>query len=86
MTLSQQKKAGRSGMHLSSQQWQGILKKDCGPCWPGQKQDPFSKVTRAKRAGHVTQVIELLPSKHEALSSNSSNSKKKKEMTKPPKI
>jgi hypothetical protein len=30
----------------------------------------MSKITRVKRAGGVAQVVELLPSKHEALNSN----------------
>jgi hypothetical protein len=43
----------------------------------GKKQDSFSKTTRAKRAGSTDQAAECLPSKHEALSSNSHTSKKK---------
>jgi hypothetical protein len=39
---------------------------------PGKKQDPIWKVTKAKKAGGVAQVLELLPSKCEALSSNPS--------------
>jgi hypothetical protein len=35
-------------------------------------------MTRAKRAGAVTKVVEHLPSKHKALSSNPSTVKKKK--------
>jgi hypothetical protein len=37
------------------------------------------KQTKAKRVGGVTQVVEHLPSKHEALSSNSSTAKKQQE-------
>jgi hypothetical protein len=33
-------------------------------------QDTISKITGAKRAGGVAQVVECLPSKWEALSSN----------------
>jgi hypothetical protein len=40
-------------------------------------EDPIQKVTEAKRAGSMDQVVECLPSKHEALSSNSSTGKKK---------
>jgi hypothetical protein len=43
----------------------------------GKKWDPFSKITRAKMAGGVAQVIEHLPSKCEVLSSNFSNANKK---------
>jgi hypothetical protein len=35
----------------------------------GKKQDPISKITRAKKAGDVAQAVECLP--HEALRSNS---------------
>jgi hypothetical protein len=34
------------------------------------KQDAISKTTRAKRAGGMSQIVECLPSKHKALSSN----------------
>jgi hypothetical protein len=34
----------------------------------GIKQNPISKITKAKRAGGVVQVVECLPSKYEALS------------------
>jgi hypothetical protein len=30
---------------------------------PGKKQDPISEITKAKKAGGVAQVLELLPSK-----------------------
>jgi hypothetical protein len=46
----------------------------------GKKQDPISKITRANRAGGVAQVEEHLPSKSEALSSNTSTAKNKKEL------
>jgi hypothetical protein len=38
---------------------------------PGIKQDSISKITKAKRAGDVAQVVEHLPSKGKALSSKS---------------
>jgi hypothetical protein len=44
---------------------------------PGVKQDPISKISSTKRAGEVTQVVEHLPSKHEAFSSNSNITKKR---------
>jgi hypothetical protein len=39
------------------------------------KQDPISKITRAKRADGMTKVVEHLPSKCKALNSNSSTTK-----------
>jgi hypothetical protein len=33
----------------------------------GKKQDPISKITRAKMAGGMVQTVEYLPSKHEVL-------------------
>jgi hypothetical protein len=42
----------------------------------GTKEDTISKITRAKRAGGMAQVVECLLSKCEALSSNSSIKKK----------
>jgi hypothetical protein len=41
------------------------------------------KITKAKRAGGTTQVIECLPSKYEALSSNTSAVKINKGVSKP---
>jgi hypothetical protein len=41
------------------------------PGWPGQKMRPYIQITRAKRAGgvaQVAQVVEHLPSKHQDLS------------------
>jgi dihydroxyacid dehydratase/phosphogluconate dehydratase len=46
----------------------------------GKKLDPMSKITRVKRAGGVTQVIEYLPSKNKILSSNPSTTQKKKKL------
>jgi hypothetical protein len=42
-------------------------------------QDPVWKKTKAKRAGSMAQVVEHLPSNHEALSSNSSINNKTKQ-------
>jgi hypothetical protein len=42
----------------------------------------FEKITKAKRARGVVQVVEQLPSQHEALSSNPSTAKKKSLMVK----
>jgi hypothetical protein len=39
--------------------------------------DPIQKIAKAKRTGDVAQVEGHLPSKHKALSSNSSTVKKK---------
>jgi hypothetical protein len=49
-----------------------------GGSWLGKKQDPISKITRAKRAGGVVQAVEYLPNKHKALTSNPNTVKKKK--------
>jgi hypothetical protein len=40
--------------------------------------DPISKIPNTKQTGEVAQVVKHLPSKSEALSSNSSAVKKKK--------
>jgi hypothetical protein len=47
---------------------------------PGQIvwETPISKITRAKCTGGVTHIVEWLPCKHEALSSNSRPTKKRK--------
>jgi hypothetical protein len=44
---------------------------------PGKKQDPISKIPNTKQTGGVAQVVECLPSKPEALNSNSNTGKKK---------
>jgi hypothetical protein len=44
----------------------------------GIKPDPISKITNRKRAGRVVQVVECLPSKHQALSSTPVPPKKEK--------
>jgi hypothetical protein len=41
------------------------------------KRDPVSNITREKKAASVAQVVESLPSKREAPSSNPSSAKKK---------
>jgi hypothetical protein len=45
----------------------------------GIKRELISKIIRAKHADRVAQVVESLPSKHEALSSNSSIAKEEEE-------
>jgi hypothetical protein len=42
---------------------------------PDKKRDPISKITNTKRAGDMTQVVEYLPGKHKALSSNKQKNK-----------
>jgi hypothetical protein len=42
--------------------------------------DTFQKMTKAKRAGNVAQVVEWRPSKHNALSSNSNTAQKRDEV------
>jgi hypothetical protein len=69
------KKAGRGGACLSSQQWGEAYNR---PAWAKKKkQDHIFKITRAKKAGGVVQIIELLH-KHEILNSNPITKKKKK--------
>jgi hypothetical protein len=43
---------------------------------PGKMQEPIPKITKAKRSGDIAQGVENQPSKWEALSSNSSTTKK----------
>jgi hypothetical protein len=43
----------------------------------GKNGDRISKISRAQRAGGLTQVSECLPSKNEALSSNTTSAKNK---------
>jgi hypothetical protein len=57
--------SGQHGMGLSSQV-QERHKYDCGPDW--HLLGPITKVTKAKSAEGVVQVVEHLPNKHEALS------------------
>jgi hypothetical protein len=49
---------------------------------PSIKKDPILKITKIKRADGMTQVIEHLPSKCKALSSNFITTKKKKSFLK----
>jgi hypothetical protein len=51
-----------------------------------QKQDPISKITRAKRAGGGAQAAKHLPSKHKVLSFNPSTTLKKCSLTQHPVI
>jgi hypothetical protein len=46
------------------------------PAWANSLQDPILKNPTQKRAGGVTQVVERLPSKHEALNLNPSTANK----------
>jgi hypothetical protein len=48
------------------------------PGQSGQKVRPYLKITKAKSAGGVAQVVDLPPSKCKAMSSNPSTEKKKK--------
>jgi hypothetical protein len=49
-------KVGHGGAYLSSMLHKKYKKKDCGPGQP----DPISKITKAKNARDVVQVIESL--------------------------
>jgi hypothetical protein len=51
---------------------------DPGPGHPGHKVNPVSKITEAKRAGNMAQMVELLPSKCEAQSSKPNTTKKER--------
>jgi hypothetical protein len=54
---------------------------DHNPGWPRKKSKTlFLKLTTAKRARDMVQVVECLPSKSKAPSSNPSTGKKKKEV------
>jgi hypothetical protein len=44
----------------------------------GKKQDSISKITRAKRAEDMAQVVDHLPMKHETLNSNRNKNSNKK--------
>jgi hypothetical protein len=48
------------------------------PAWANSPRDPISKISNTKRAGRGAQVVECLPSKCEALSSNANTTKKEK--------
>jgi hypothetical protein len=45
---------------------------------PGKKQDPISEITKAKKAGGVAQVLELLPSKCTPLPAQKTHKQTKK--------
>jgi hypothetical protein len=49
------------------------------PGQSGQKVRPYLKITKAKSAGGVAQVVDLPPSKCKAMSSNPSTEKKKRD-------
>jgi hypothetical protein len=67
--------AGHSGVCLSSQLHRN--RRILVQIGPGIKQDPISKIIKAKkRVGGIAQVEETLSNKHKVLSSNSSTSKK----------
>jgi hypothetical protein len=51
---------------------------DSKPAWADCSRDPISNILNTKRAVRVSQVIEHLPSKNEALSSKPTTEKKKK--------
>jgi hypothetical protein len=53
-----------------------IKKEGHHPGWPGQKVRPFLQSNQSKRAGEMTQAEHHLPSKHRALNSNLSTTKK----------
>jgi hypothetical protein len=61
-------------------QLQGRHKQEgLGPGQSGQNCEALlEKITKAKRAGGLTQVVECLAGKHEALSSNTSTNREKK--------
>jgi DNA phosphorothioation-dependent restriction protein DptG len=50
------------------------------PAWANSSWDSISKITRAKWTEGLAQVVEYLFSKHEAMSLNHKNLKKKKEL------
>jgi hypothetical protein len=59
------------------------IKKDHSLGWPGHKYEILSqKRTKSKRTSGIAEVVEYLPSKHKALSSNHSTTKKKRERRK----
>jgi hypothetical protein len=45
---------------------------DCSPGWPGYNARLYRKITKAKKAEGMAQVVEYLPSKHKNLSSTPS--------------
>jgi hypothetical protein len=67
---------GASGSYL----WEAVVRRIMVWGQPGQKKSKnlSQKYPAQKRAVRVAQVVKHLPSKHEALSSNSNTAKKKK--------
>jgi hypothetical protein len=59
--------------------WGSIHRRIVDQSGQDKKPDPISKITRGKLAGGMAQVVEYLPSEHEALSSNSSARKTREE-------
>jgi hypothetical protein len=76
---SQRKKAGCGGRGIIPAVVRRLSRRLKVQSGPGKKPDPISKITRVKRAGSVTQEVACLSNKHEALSSNLSTAKKKKD-------
>jgi hypothetical protein len=66
------------GTHLSSTDCRKLKIEGWRSRPLGRKQNPISKITRAKRVGGVAQMVECLPSKCKALWSNPSTTHTKK--------
>jgi hypothetical protein len=80
-TPPQQKKAGCSGEHLSSQLWWEVQnKRFCSPGQSGQKIRPYLQNNHTKKSEGIAQAVEGPPSKCEAPSSNPSMEKKREIM------
>jgi hypothetical protein len=64
--------------------WEAEIRRIMVGCQPAQIvwETLAQKISNTKKIGRMYQVIEHLPSKHEALSSNPSTTKKKKKTTK----
>jgi hypothetical protein len=62
----------------------GLGQENCSlrPSWANSLQDPISKITREKWTGGVTQAVQCLLCKCEALSINPSPTKKKRKKKK----
>jgi hypothetical protein len=59
--------------------WEALSRRIMVRGWHWEKTwDPIKKLNKTKRAGSVAQVVEHLPSKHEALSSNTAKKINKK--------
>jgi hypothetical protein len=52
-------------------------KKGTPPGWPGQKERPYLQNKQSKKSWRHAHVVECLPSKHKALSSNPRTAKEK---------